>query len=193
MIGTLHTCLRFTAFLIMAGACISTAAQGPSSADEKLPMKAALLLTPAFCTSKIAHGVQENPKVGIEVGKDACADFETALKQVFATLTTVDDAQKAEDAQVMLTPKFVDAGTLMEGSTAFSNYELDIFLQWTATDTSGRTIWLETVQGSSTHHIGNMFTARKNLRLNISDAVKELAAKSASKMLASVELRKFSQ
>lgn len=178
--------LFFTCVSIMAGAQVAPTV-------ERIPLKAGLILTPEFCASRIAHGMAEDEKVGIEIGKVACVELEPALRDVFTSITPISDPKNSGDVQLILTPKFVDAGELMEGLTSFSNYELDIFLQWTATDPSGKTIWLDTVQGSARHHIGNLFTARKNRRLNISDAVKDTAVKSASKMLASVELRKFDQ
>ncbi len=188
-----YTRAKFVALLLLlAKATALTTAQPQAAAVEKLPVRAALVLTPAFCESRIAHGEQENSKHGIEAGKAACLELDPALKEVFTALTTVNDPKDTGDAQLVLTPKFVDAGSLMEGLTSFSNYELDVFLQWTATDTSGRTVWLETVQGSARHHIGNLFTARKNLRLNIEDAVRDAAAKSASKISSARELRDFS-
>jgi hypothetical protein len=84
-------------------------------------------------------------------------ELEPALKEVFASLTSVPEAPKTGDAQLILIPKFVEVGATT-ALTAFSNRELDVFLQWTAQDVSGRTIWIETVQGSAKRHMGNMFT-----------------------------------
>lgn len=168
-------------------------AQSASAPEGRLPIRAALVLTQEFCTSRVAHGKQQNQKTGLEVGKVACVTFEPALKDVFARFTTVSDPHDTGDAQLILIPTFVDAGVAVKGVTAFSNQELDLLLQWTAKDASGKTVWLQTVQGSATHHVGNMFTARKNMQLIISDAVKNLADQSASRMSSSSELRKFSQ
>ena len=167
-------------------------AQSASVPEGRLPVRAALVLTQEFCTCRVAHGAQ-NQKSGLEVGKVACVTFEPALKGVFAQLVTVSDPHDTGDAQLILIPTFVDAGVAVKGVTAFSNQELNLLLQWRAKNASGKTVWLETVQGSATHHVGNMFTARKNLKLIINDAVKNLADESASRMSSSLELRKFSQ
>jgi hypothetical protein len=183
---------QLLATLLFTLACAAMHAQSIPSSEAKFPLRAALVLTPEFCTSRVAHGgVQDNPKKGLEVGQIACVEFEPALKDVFADITRVSDEQKTGNAQLVLIPKFVDAGVKMEGVTAFSNQDLDLLLQWTAKDASGRTVWLETVQGSAKHHVGNVFTARKNMRLIINDAVKDLALQSASKISSSPELRKF--
>jgi hypothetical protein len=168
-------------------------AQEASTLQEKLPLKAALVLTPDFCKSKLSHNDRENAKAGIEVGKIACGEFEPALKDVFATLTTISDLKDVGGAQVILTPRFVDLGARMEGITSFANYDLYVFLEWTAKDASGKTIWLDTVEGSARHQVGNLFTARKNGRIIAHDAVKDLAARSASRISSSAELRKFSR
>jgi hypothetical protein len=168
----------------------SMTAQGTSPPQTKLPLKAALVLTPDFCTSRVTHGVPKDPKVGIEAGKVACVDFEPALKEVFTTLSTISSPKDAGDAQVILTPRFVDAG-VTTGLTAFSNCELTLFLEWTAQDAFGRTIWLDTVQGSAKHHAGTLFTYKKNAKLIIDYAVQDVAVQSARKMSSSAELRKY--
>ena len=130
-------------------------------------------------------------KYGFEVGKAACVEFEPTLKEAFASVTTTTETPKTGDIQLVLIPKFVDVGSTM-GVTAFSNRELDVILQWTVKDLSGTTIWIGTVQGSAKHHQGNIFTYKKNLKLIVDDAVKDLASQSAIKMSSSAELRKLS-
>jgi len=76
--------------------------------------------------------------------------------------------------------------------SAFSNREMDVFLEWTVKDMSGKTVWIETVQRSAKHHMGNLFTHKKNLKLIVEDSVKDAAEQSASKMSSSPELRKLS-
>jgi hypothetical protein len=185
-----HLLRRIAPFLLLTLAIELVSAQNMPSSESKIPLRAALILTPDFCTGKVAHGAQENTKRGLEVGKVACVEFEPALRDVFADLVTVTDEQKAGEAQLVLIPKFVDAAVTMEGITAFANQDLLLFLQWTVKDASGRTLWLETVQGSARRHVGNIFTARKNERLIIQDAVKDLAAQSATHMSTAPELQK---
>ena len=118
-------------------AVTSMTAQGTSPPQTKLSCKAALVQTPDFCTSRVTHGVPKDPKIGIEAGKVACVDFAPALKEVFTTLSTISSPKDAGDAQVILTPRFVDAG-VTTGLTAFSNSELTLFLEWTAQDADGK-------------------------------------------------------
>lgn len=155
-----------------------------------LPLKAALLLTPEFCTSRIAHGGQDNPKIGIEVGKVACTEFDPTLKEDFAALTTISDPKDAGDAQLILIPRFVDVAATT-GLTAFSNNQLTLFLEWTVKSSSGQTIWLGTVQGSATHKAGTLFSYKKNFRLLVNETVKDVAFQSAQEISSAPELRKY--
>ena len=68
---------------------------------------------------------------------------------------------------------------------------MDVLLEWTAKGSAGKTIWLQTVQGSSKHHMGNMFTHGHDVKLIVRDSVKDVAEQSAAKMEASAELRKL--
>jgi hypothetical protein len=131
-------------------------------------------------------------KETFEVGKIACTDFEPALSNAFSGLRSINDISEAADAQIVLLPRFIDVGATT-AVTAFSNRELIVILEWTVKDASGKTIWIETVTGSSKHHIGNMFTYRKNVRLIIKDSVRYAAQQSAGKMTSSLELRKLAQ
>src|SRR5579863_9959072 len=125
-------CLPVIAFVLLPFALTGSTvhAQEASPPPEKLLLKAALVLTPEFCKSKLSHTQGENAKKGIEVGKIACVEFEPALRDTFATLTTISDLKDVGDAQVILTPRFVDLGARMEGITAFSNYDIYVFLEW---------------------------------------------------------------
>jgi hypothetical protein len=163
-------------------------AQDHPLSEPKLPVRAALVLTPDFCASRVAHGAHD-PKKGLEVGKVACLQLEPAIREDFENLATVADAQKTGGAQLVLIPEFIDVGVAIEGVTAFSDQELTLLLQWTAKDASGRMVWLETVRGSAIRHVGNVFTARKNRRLIIDDAVQDAAVESSRKILSSPELR----
>jgi hypothetical protein len=163
-------------------------------ADAKLPLKAALVLTPEFCATKIKpKGSALTKEWGsFDVGKAACEQLEPALKDAFSSLTRVAAPPAAQEAQLVLLPRIVDVNATT-AIGAFSNREMVIVLEWTAKDPAGNTVWLETVQGSAKHHMGNLFTFKKNQVLIVTDSVKDAAVQSASKMSSSPELRKLAQ
>jgi hypothetical protein len=170
----------------------ATDASVAKPADGKLPFKAALVLTPEFCATKVKpKGSAMTKEWGsFDFGKAACAELEPALKGVFSSLTRVAVPPTSEEAQLILIPRITDVNATT-ASMAFSNREMVVMLEWTVQDSSGKTIWIETVQGSAKHHMGNMFTAGKNRTLIVTDAVKAAAAESASKMSSSPELHKL--
>jgi len=163
-------------------------------ADAKLPIKAALVLTPEFCATKIKpKGSALTKEWGtFEVGKAACEQLEPALKEAFFSLRRVAAPPAAQEAQLVLLPRIVDVNATT-AMGAFSNREMVVVLEWTAKDPAGNTVWLETVQGSAKHHMGNLFTFKKNQVLIVTDSVKDAAVQSASKMSSSPELRKLTQ
>jgi hypothetical protein len=182
----------FACALLFAVTSQTADSQTAPPSDTKLPLKAVLVLTPEFCATKPSKGSWATIKEKFEVGKVACTELEPALKEVFSSLTvmTALPAGEAKDAQVVLIPRFVDvAANTTIG--AFSNREMDVFLEWTIKDMSGKTVWLETVEGSSKHHMGNMFTHSKNVKLIATDSVKNAASESAKKMSSAPELRKL--
>jgi hypothetical protein len=164
------------------------------SASTKLPIKAALVLTPEFCATKIKpKGSALTKEWGtFEVGKAACEQLEPALKEAFSSLTRVAAPPAPQEAQLLLLPRIVDVNATT-AMGAFSNREMVVILEWTAKDPAGNTVWLETVQGSAKHHMGNLFTFKKNQVLIVTDSVKDAAVQSAGKMSSSPELRKLGQ
>ena len=107
-------------------------------------------------------------------------ELEPGLKGVFSSLTRVAAPPSPEEAQLVLLPRIADVN-VTTASMAFSNREMVIVLEWTVKDSSGKTVWIETVQGTAKHHMGNMFTFKKNQKLIVTDSVKDAAAQSATK------------
>jgi len=176
--------------LALPGVRGAAVGQTPSPADPKLSLQAALVLTPEFCATKTKKGTWGINQETFDIGKVICAELEPALGGVFAGVTRIESSSSPGDAQVILTPKII-AITATQAKIAFSNRELVILVEWTAKDKAGKTVWVETVQGSAKHHIGNSFTYKKNLKLIVDDSAKNLAEQSANKMSSSPELRKL--
>jgi hypothetical protein len=176
--------------LVLPAVCVTARGQMTLHADAKPSLNAALVLTPEFCATKTKKGTWGINRETFPIGKAACEELEPALKGVFPGLTHVEAAASSGDAQVVLVPRFVDVGAT-QTLGAFSNRELVVLVEWTVKDKAGKTVWVETVQGSAKHHMGNAFTHGKNLKLIVRDSVKDMAEQSASKMSAAPELRKL--
>jgi hypothetical protein len=177
--------------LVLLAPFVTAHGQTTSPADTKLSLRAALVLSPEFCaTSFKPKGSWVTKEMGtFKVGQAACEELEPALKGAFTDLVRVAAAPPPEDAQVILLPRLIDA----DASKSFGKREIVVLLEWTVKDKFGKTVWIETVQGSAKHGMGNAFTHGKDMRLIVTDSVKDLAQQSASKMVASPELRKLTQ
>jgi hypothetical protein len=162
----------------------------PVHSGQKLALQAALVLTPEFCATKTKKGTWGINQEKFEVGKLICADLEPALKSVFSAVTRVEDASAVGSAQVVLTPRILDI-VATQAKIAFSNRTLTISVEWTAKDSAGKTVWVETIEGSAKHHMGNSFTYKKNLDLVVKDSSQDVADQSASRMTASQQLREL--
>jgi hypothetical protein len=170
---------------ILPGVCIAVRSQTAPAPGQKLNLSAAVVLDPQFCATKIKKNHEE-----FEVGRAACDSLKPILEQGFTGLTSVAAAADAVDAQLVLAPRFVDVSAT-KTMGAFSTRELTVLLEWTVKDKSGRTVWIETVQGTGKNHMGNGFTYKTDLKEIIRYAVKDLAQNSVAAMDASPELRKL--
>jgi hypothetical protein len=173
--------------MVLPGVCKTARGQTAPPADQKLNLNAAVVIDPEFCATKIKKSHET-----FEVGKAACDVFKSALEQGFSSVTSVATDKDAVETQAVLVPKFVDASAT-KTMGAFSTRELTVLLEWTVKDKSGRTVWIETVQGSGKNHMGNGFTYKTDLKEIIRYAVQDLAQKSVVAMDASPELRKLEQ
>jgi hypothetical protein len=170
--------------MVLPGVCITARSQTTPPADQKLNLNALVVMDPEFCATKIKKNHET-----FEVGKAACDVFKSALEQGFSSVTADKDAV---EAQAILMPKFVDVSAT-KTMGAFSTRELTVLLEWTVKDKSGRTVWIETVQGTGKNHMGNAFTYKNDLKEIIQYAVEDLVHKSVVAMNASPELRKLEQ
>ena len=189
--------LRFQ-FAVLAGTLMALGtcapcgqAQSPVAVGTVLPLRAVLVLTPDFCATEFRQGsVFTTGRETFKVGQMACQELGPALKPAFASLIVVAEAPASSDAQIVLIPRFANAHATTS-TFAFSNREMDVFLEWTAKDASGKTVWLQTIQGTSKHHMGNLFTHGHDVKLIAADSVKDAAAQSVTTIEAAAELRKL--
>lgn len=207
----LHIHRIFVISSFLGALVLSTASQPAASqttqpaeakpADTKLALKAALVLTPQFCADKATQGsFWTSGKTKLFIGKVACVQFEPVLSSAFSSLTRIADASAAGDAQVVLVPRLINAS--MKTGFGYTYAEVVVLLEWTVKDRSGKTVWLETVEGHARATTAEKDANGKFIRGEawvvipnhaVDDAVKDLARQSASKMAASPELQKLAE
>lgn len=167
---------------------ISTAsAQVPPPTGAKLPLKAALLLTPGFCA---AEATSVSGKV--EIGAMACSGIEASLRGVFSSLSRITSTAAFEQnsVQVLLSPEFPGSPEVgYDGSTR----ELVVSLQWTARDRTGRILWRGAANGSG--RATSMFVrSKKKDRNRLGEAaVKAAIERSPAVISSAAELSRLVQ
>jgi hypothetical protein len=161
--------------------------QPPS--PQKLAIKAKLVLSPEFCATK-----KRQPLADVfYAGESICKQLYPALSVVFSDLKRLEElpAAGSSDGEVTLVPRFVDISATSKGIHFHVERELVILVEWTIRDSAGNTIWLQTVEGISTHKFAAWYT-EKPVEEWVDAAVANLAKESAARISASPELRKLS-
>ena len=139
-----------------------------------------LILTPDFCKTPMNWGREK-----FNVGDRLCAALEKPLAGVFGSVHTLDHdpGPNASTADIILVPKIDDVS-----STVHRNMEFVMVLEWTATDPTGKTIWLNTVQASARRNWGSAFTGKKNINHMIDDGVADAVQKTVAAINGAPEL-----
>jgi len=129
----------------------------------------------------------------LNVGKAACPQLQAELGIIFPDLTRVERASApgTSAAQIILIPKFGEINAT-QPMLPSSQRKLVITLEWTIKDSRGRTIWLQTVQGSSEHKQGWVITTKRMTGL-VEAAIDDLAKDSAIRMSSAPELQNLAK
>lgn len=160
-------------------------------AGGKLALKAALVL-PKTVLPKRRNAATLNQRILSEFD----VELVPSLQDVFSSITQVDSALSAGDAQITLLPRIIKIGeTYPMQWNAYgwgqTKAELVILLEWTVKDKAGNTVWIETVEGSSRRKVVKIYPKTGDILLE--NAVEDVIAQTKSKMFYSPELRKLAQ
>jgi len=173
-----------------------------SPADAKLQLKAAVVLTPTLCLRIDRPTFVDN----FSTGKIFCEKVSPALEGTFSSLDRISDPSSPGQAQVVLLPRIVSVSRTQK--TFHYMADIVIEVEWTAKDSSGKMVWIETVQGHANDkeklNIGADDKAYEHKQHYASPydkvvdrvfraAMQDLVEQSASKMSASPELRRLAQ
>jgi len=178
--------LHLASVLLALNAFALTSSAQLQSVSGKLPLKAELVLSPQLCSAKTGHYINGDL---LSIGKKMCPQIEAELSDIFSELKPVDKlpAAGSTSAQVVLIPKLVDI-SVTQPLLGSSEQELLIVMEWTVQDAAGKTVWLQTVQGSSHRKRGWIVTPKRRSAL-VEAAAEDLAKASATRMSNASELR----
>ena len=165
------------------------------SSRPTLKLSAELVLTPDFCAIKKAEGNGiTSYKDKFEVGKKLCAALAERLPSVFEHLNKVEAIPQGDEAgsDLVLIPKMGDVKTKL-GAMAFSKRDVEVAIEWTALDRTGKTLFVTIVEGTGESHKGNVFTHAKNATKANDEVIKDLTDKSINAIASAPELTKIGQ
>jgi hypothetical protein len=192
-------CLRgirpLQALLLLPAATVIANGQTARAPASKLLLKADVVLTAEFCATKSQKGsFISGTRETFAIGEAACHEIERTLKNTFSSVTrlAMEPSPGATSVEIVLIPKFVDIGAT-RAVTAFNDRELVVLLEWTARDSMGKPVWIETVQGSAKRASGGLLFSHLQRQRIVKDAVIDLTEASARKMAEAPELRKLVQ
>ncbi len=184
---------------LMLPAAVQTLHEQAVPPDSTLGLQAVLVLTPEFCATTIKQG--DKVFTGVEkfdVGISACAELEPALQGAFRQLKRVAAPPVADTGEVVLVPRLVSASdTRSKGITIFNRpmKDLLVVLEWTIRDPAGKTVWLQTVQGTLAikGRPNRRTLSTKDMKILVDAAVEDAAKQSVAKMSSAPELRKLAE
>jgi hypothetical protein len=163
-----------------------------SPTTPKLALDADLVLTPEFCATK--KGLRLALAQTYVIGPTACEQLNSVLRATFLKVTRVDSVPKPDigAARVTLIPKFADI-MAVQASQLLYRPELVILVEWTVLDGRGKTIWVQTVQGSSRYKMGTWALPGKARKIMVEQAVEELTSASVHAISAASEIQRVAQ
>jgi hypothetical protein len=167
--------------VLLAGAWITSLGQTAPPPDQKLALRAALILTPEFCATTSPTGAGK-----FNSGQAACADLEPALGNVFSVVTSVAtdspwESSLGKDVGIVLRPRIAEV--------RFQPSEMLVVLEWSAFTSSGKMIWVQKAKGSALHRGSyglSISGARKTERQMFEDAMKGALDQSAKMISAAI-------
>jgi hypothetical protein len=188
----LHIILSITAAFWWTAAFATQEPKPP--ATNKHPLEAVLVLTPAQCTEESKKGDWFSGKEKFRMGELLCPAAESAVQQAFEKFTRSEAVPEkgSPTGKVILTPKLVDVEAT-KTVTAFGKRKMVLLVEWTATDDTGKALWVQTVEANTQEKTGNLFTAGSHRRKMLEAIRKDLADKSAQALRQSPELQKLAQ
>jgi hypothetical protein len=185
--------VKLTALWVLFGMMMlesSAGAQQPSALGGKMTATAIVVLTREFCTVTANKRIFPMPFVprneAFVLGRLLCPAAEEAARSSFGRVIRMETAPKPQDAggHLVLIPRYVDMEAT-DAPTTIQKRKMALLVEWTATDPSGKVLWVQTVEGDARKAAG--FNHRKLLET----AVGDVGEKSTEAIEKSQEIRHF--
>jgi len=156
--------------------------------QEKVPMKVGVNLTDDLRNAKSVYHSMGDTWV-IPIGGSIATNAPVLAEQTFDGVVVMNNGVLPSGQQVdaILTPRVAYINRTV-GATSFGDSIVDIKVEWTLADTSGNTIWVNTVDGQAKGSTG--WTNPKTI---LKKAIENLLRNSQQELNSSPAIREFAK
>lgn len=128
------------------------------------------------------------------VGNSMATNAGVLARHLFDEVVDMNNSQVPANQTVaaVLTPKVVYFNQTL-GVSAFGESIVDIKVEWTLSDLTGNTIWVDTINGQSSGPTGNAFTMAGNSKNHLQKALEDLLLKSEHAISSAPAIKQFAQ
>ncbi len=162
-----------------------------SPINEKVDLSIGLVITNEFRNAKWEKKSSMGETWTLPVGENLVYHTERLIKRVFTHSVNLGESENSKQntkIKYVLKPK-VGFVKYSFGVTAFSDAKTSIGVEWNLSDISGKTAWVETVNGVGIGPAGNIITGDEYMRKRLKMALQDLFEKTQKAMLSSRLLR----
>lgn len=158
--------------------------------ENKLNLRIKLVITDDFRNAKWKKKSMGETNI-MPMGENLVHHSIQLVKNVFTHPVVLDENVNSEadvGVEYILTPKLIFVKQTF-GVTAFSRAKTSISIEWSLTDVSGKTTWVETINGEGIGKAGNIFTGKKHQKNRFKMALQDLFDKTQKAIVSSKLLR----
>jgi hypothetical protein len=165
----------------------------PLPEPDKLPLRATLVLSEQFCSRTYKVDQSRSLRTWVyRMGKTLCAHAENVARDSFSEVVVAKEetTSAGQDTDVVVTPRLI--AVLVDfpdfPQSIWAEQEVEIILEWTITDRTGKLLWTHTDGGISRLRAGSFLTRARLNRLAMQRAVDEVFRKFRGLIVSSQEL-----
>ncbi|MCK5270151.1 MAG: hypothetical protein KAJ46_05170 [Sedimentisphaerales bacterium] len=150
---------------------------------NKIDLMVELCLTDKFCnyTWEPPTGLRYT----LSLGSSLCSNAEILCKRVFQDVVVTNGTEDSVKSDVILTPEVVFLAKT-QPAYGFQMVEMEINVKWTLTNSKGKIIWIDTIEGIGQEKMGGPFSFEKNTRKQIRMAMENMFKNTYSAILVAV-------
>ena len=142
-----------------------------------------LVLEPEFCQSvtkkKNSLGLIASKKLVEQYEGHMCNEIEAMINRIYESFSVQNQVPEKVDSEIVLQPEIVDA-TTDSRFWAGQEQESVLVIEWTATNSAGDMLWIESIEGIARSKAGNAFKRKEVNRKRFEALIANMLEKSQS-------------